>query len=381
VTCEAGENLNQESSVRKTTAAALLFFAILSLVLTYPLALHLGDAVEDRQDALLNVWITAWDGHQLLTDPLHLFDANIFYPYPRTLAYSELLLGNALLSLPVTTVTGNPVLGYNVALLLSFILSGFGTYLLVRKLTRSSGAGLVAGTIFAFSSYRMTNLAQAQLLTTHWIPFTLLAFYQLIRKPRRRYVAAFVLFFSLQALSSFYYGILLALAAVGFVIWEFGMRWNDIRKLSVVLHLLLAACLLLLVFLPFALPYFEVQRELGFERALFGQPAAVPHGAAGQRGPRSVVAQRRYAHGRRLSGRCPFPRPRRPGAGRMGIGPGQRPHPMVLPPLAASFFPPVPRPSTLSRSRRTRWFERDPALRLAIRRGARLQGIARASAV
>ena len=75
--------------MRKATAAALLLFVVLSLVLTYPLPFHLADAVEDRQDALLNVWITAWDGHQLLSDPLHLFDANIFHPYPRTLAYSE----------------------------------------------------------------------------------------------------------------------------------------------------------------------------------------------------------------------------------------------------------------------------------------------------
>ena len=72
-----------------------------------PLALHLADAVEDPQDALLNVWITAWDGHQLLSDPSHLFDANIFYSYPRTLAYSELLLGNALLD--TTAAFANPI--------------------------------------------------------------------------------------------------------------------------------------------------------------------------------------------------------------------------------------------------------------------------------
>ena len=113
--------------MRRATTAALLLFVVLSLVLTYPLALHMADAVEDRQDALLNVWITAWDGHQLLNDPLDLFDANIFHSYPRTLAYSELLLGNGLLALAITAATGNPVLGYNVALLLSFVLSGFGT--------------------------------------------------------------------------------------------------------------------------------------------------------------------------------------------------------------------------------------------------------------
>ena len=262
--------------VRRTTAVVLLF-VVLSLVLTYPLALHMADAVEDRQDALLNVWITAWDGHQLLNDPLALFDANIFYPYPRTLAYSELLLGNGLLAVPVTAATGNPVLGYNLALLLSFVLSGLGMYLLVLRLTRSSGAGLVAGAIFAFSAYRMTNLAQAQLLTTQWLPFALLALLQLMRRPRPRHVATFVLFFCIQALSSFYYAILLAMAVAGLVVWRFAVwAWLRVRGRAqagaplrlVALHLLVAAVLCALIVLPFALPYFQVQRELGFERSL-----------------------------------------------------------------------------------------------------------------
>ncbi len=263
--------------MRRATAAALLLFVVLSLVLTYPLALHLADAVEDRQDALLNVWITAWDGHQLLNDPLDLFDANIFFSYPRTLAYSELLLGNGLLALPVTAVTGNPVLAYNVALLLSFLLSGLGTYLLVLSLTRSPGAGLVAGVIFTFSAYRMTNLAQAQLLATQWMPFALLALLQLMRRPRARHVVTFVLFFCLQALSSFYYGILLAMAVAGFVAWRF-VVWIWLRAREgtgggrrlrrVVLYLLVAAVLCVLIMLPFSLPYFQVQRDLGFERSL-----------------------------------------------------------------------------------------------------------------
>jgi hypothetical protein len=263
--------------VRRSTAAALSLFVLLSLVLTYPLVLHMADAVEDRQDALLNVWITAWDGHQLLSNPLDLFDANIFYPYPRTLAYSELLLGNGLLALPVTAATGNPVLGYNVALLLSFVLSGLGMYLLVQRLTRSPGAGLVAGTIFAFSAYRMTNLAQAQLLTTQWMPFALLALHQMVRRPRPRYVAAFVLFFCLQSLSSFYYAILLAMAVAGLVLWEVavwvslrarGQQYGSAPVRKVALYVLVAAVLCVLIVLPFALPYFQVQSELGFERSL-----------------------------------------------------------------------------------------------------------------
>jgi len=253
-----------------------VLFALLSLALTWPLGRDLGGSVEDRQDALLNVWITAWDGHQLLNDPLRLFDANIFHPHERTLAYSEILLGNGLLALPAIAVTGNPILGYNLALLLSFFLTALGTYLLVLKLTRSAGAGLVAGTILAFCSYRMTNLAQAQLLTTQWLPLTLLALHALLRRPRPHYVALFTLFYCLQTLSSFYYGILLALAVLLFVVVVFvaGIgRWARGRPAAakpgrVALALAITALCCFLVILPFALPYFRVQGELGFERSL-----------------------------------------------------------------------------------------------------------------
>ncbi len=256
----------------KTTLTVVLLFLILSLLLTYPLPLHLGGAVEDRQDALLNVWIVAWDAHQLLADPLHLFDANIFYPQPRTLAYSELLLGNALLALPLTAASGNPVLGYNLALLLSFFLSALGAYLLVARLTGSPGAGLVAGVAFAFSSYRLTNLAQAQLLSTQWLPLALLALHNLLRRPQARSVAIFCLFFCLQALSSFYYAMILALAVVVLCLVDLGQRLVARQPgrayRPVLLHLALAAGLCLVVIVPFALPYFQVQRELGFERSL-----------------------------------------------------------------------------------------------------------------
>jgi hypothetical protein len=123
----------------------------------------------------------------------------------------------------------------------------------------------------------MTNLAQAQLLTTQWMPFALLALLQLMRRSRARRVVTFVLFFCLQALSSFYYAILLAMAAAGLVVWQFAvwiwLRARDgagdgVRLRRVMLYLLVAAVLCVLIVVPFALPYFQVQRDLGFERSL-----------------------------------------------------------------------------------------------------------------
>ncbi len=105
---------------------SLLTFGALTLAFTHPLILHAGVAVEDWHDALLNVWIMAWDAHQLTVAPLHLFNANIFYPNPQALAFSEILLSQALVGMPITLATGNPVLAYNLVLLSTFCFSGLG---------------------------------------------------------------------------------------------------------------------------------------------------------------------------------------------------------------------------------------------------------------
>ena len=209
-------------------AASLVLFSLLSALFTYPLVLHLADAVEDGQDALLNVWILAWDGHALLSDPRRLFDANIFYPFSRTLAYSEINLSQALLALPATLISGNPVLGYNLALLLTFVLSGWGMYLLARRLTGSPWAGAGAGIVFAFNAYKLSNLAQIQLLSLHWLPFALLFLDRLLRPtgsaPPRSLraswgdILATAIFLALQALASFYYALFAALALGLFIV-------------------------------------------------------------------------------------------------------------------------------------------------------------------
>ncbi len=58
-------------------------------------------------DPALVAWIMSWDVHALLTHPLHLFDAPIFWPRTLTLAYSDLLLPAAPLFGLLHAVTGS----------------------------------------------------------------------------------------------------------------------------------------------------------------------------------------------------------------------------------------------------------------------------------
>ena len=140
----------------------------------------------DAPDYVLHEWIMAWVAHQIVTDPLRLFDANIFAPRPDTLAYSEHLFGITLLAGPMYLMTGNLVLAYNFAMFSSFVLSGLGMYLLARDLAGDKWAALIAGTIFLAAPYRFGHLLQLQLLTLQWFPLAFWSLNRFLRDGRPR---------------------------------------------------------------------------------------------------------------------------------------------------------------------------------------------------
>src|SRR5512145_1531029 len=114
----------------RVDAAAWAYFLLASLFFTWPLLPRMARALSSSPDSLLNAWALSWSFHILPRDPLSLFDANIFFPRPETLAYSEHLFGITLVTWPVYAATKNLALTYNTAVFLSFLLSGIGMYLL-----------------------------------------------------------------------------------------------------------------------------------------------------------------------------------------------------------------------------------------------------------
>ena len=148
---------------------------ILALIMSWPLVLDLaGSGVTDRPDGRLNVWILAWDAHALLHAPARLFQAPIFHPLPDALAFSENLILPAILAAPATLL-GGPVLGYNLMLLLSAVVSGLGVQMLVRRASGDRLAAFVAGAFFAVGSHRWIRMAHLHAEVTLFLPFALLA--------------------------------------------------------------------------------------------------------------------------------------------------------------------------------------------------------------
>jgi hypothetical protein len=174
------------------------------LLLLRPFAWQAATHATDLCDSLLTTWILSWDLHALATAPLHLFDANIFYPALRTLALSEHMLGNVPLFAAVALATDNPLLANNVVLLGSFVSAGLATAWLVRSYTGRTGPSLLAGFLFAFAPARLAHLTHLQLLSLQFLPLALCCGEAYLRRGTRRAWLGFTAFTLWQLLVSYY---------------------------------------------------------------------------------------------------------------------------------------------------------------------------------
>ena len=163
-------------------------------------------SVPDFGDPLFSMWRLGWIAHQLPHEPSHLFEANIYYPAARTLAYSDAMLVPGLIAAPALWA-GVPVLFvYTTLLLATFVAAGLAMFALARAVTQHLGAAIVAALVFAFDPFRFSHYSHLELQFTCWMPLALLALFRTLSSGRLRDGAATGLFVSLQALSSLYYG-------------------------------------------------------------------------------------------------------------------------------------------------------------------------------
>ena len=158
----------------RTFVIVAFAFSVLTLAFTYPLVLAPGTANRfDSPDALLNAWILDWVLYQLPRDPLHLFNANIFFPELGSLAYSENLVTAAVLVAPIRLISDNPILLYNIALTLAFVTTALSAFLLARDVTGDDRAAGLAGVLFAFGPYHWAHIPHLQLQLAFGIPLTI----------------------------------------------------------------------------------------------------------------------------------------------------------------------------------------------------------------
>jgi hypothetical protein len=251
-------------------AAVLSCFCALSVLLFLPLSLHpasrtLGWGPDER----LFLWTLGWDVHALLHQPLRPFDANIFFPERHTLAYSENLLGSALLGAPVLLATGNLVLTANLVVLAAYALSGAGAYFLARRIGLGTGGAAIAGVVYAFAPPHFFRYAQLHLATVQWMPFALGFLHAYAGERRRRDLLAACAFFTLQTATSGHAGLFLGLAGLGLLAY-LALRGRLPPPSRLARDVGLAGGVVLGASGALLWPYHQVRRDVGLRRDVGG---------------------------------------------------------------------------------------------------------------
>jgi len=240
---------------------ALLLFAGLSIVHTWPLASAPATlSRNDSPDTVLNEWILAWDAHQAVHDPAHFFDANIFYPDRHTLAYSEYLIGPAIMGAPLLWLGASPVLVYNLLLLAGLTLMAWATWCVITRWTGDWLAGLVAGSIVGFNAHTLTRMPHLQALHFEFFLVALVAFDLILSGDRRRAPLLLAIAFALQGLTSYYALVMQTIALVVALAVRLASEGSpaptDRRR--VFAQLAIAAGIALVLMLPFLLMYHQL---------------------------------------------------------------------------------------------------------------------------
>jgi hypothetical protein len=242
-------------------------FVLLSVLHTWPLATNpAGLSRNENGDTVLNEWALAWVAHQTFVDPVHLFEANIFYPSHLTLAFSEHMFPVAMMGAPLFWIGASPVLVYNLLLIAGFALSGWSLTVVMHRWTGDWLAGILAGSVFAFNTHTLTRLPHLQALHLEFLPPMLLALDTLLRAPdpRIRHGLMLAMWFLLASLTS-NYQLVFALVMLGAAIAVRPEAWVS---RGVLLALAVAGVLSAVVMFPFLWPYYRVQQLYGLVRSL-----------------------------------------------------------------------------------------------------------------
>jgi hypothetical protein len=267
--------------------AVLLGYILLSILITWPLALHITTALPgEGTDSWQYLWNFWWFDQALFHGQPLYFTTAQYYPTGTSLLFHTLSPLNSLIGLPARAL-GGYLAAYNLIVLLSTVLSGYGTFLLALEVLRprepdpgaqaqesnsrvthhaSFLAAFVAGTVFALAPYRSVHLlGHLSLVSTETLPFFALFAWRTVRRPGWKPALGMALTWLAAMLIDWYYPLYMGLLAVFFLAWALGetllkrRTWQEWSRAA----LTLAAAFLLatMVLSPLLVPMLRQSRQ------------------------------------------------------------------------------------------------------------------------
>lgn len=247
-------------SHRRAIVIALLCYTALTLIVTFPLVLHLTSVVpSDLGDPLMSTSILWWNAHVLpLTE--RWWNGFAFAPARGMLAFSDHRLGVSLIATPLQWLGARPLTAYNVVFLVTFPLCALAAHALGYTLTRRHDAAAICGLSYGFNPFRVSHLPHLELLAAFAMPVALVALHIFLRERRAKWIVLFFVALVVQGLCATYY-LLFFFVLVGLWILWFARDWRTLAATA-------AACAASVAALaPIVLGYRRIHAFHGFVRS------------------------------------------------------------------------------------------------------------------
>lgn len=199
----AGGTLLVHAGPIRFRGSTLLGFLLVTLGMTSPLPLHLTRMMltaSTGDDAFIGAWNLWWTRTAFAQGVNPFFCRWLLYPEGTSLALHTYNISHGVITLPLQwllsmimpgTRTGVASLDplfvvYNLVILGSFTACGYFTYRLALLVTRHRTAAILAGLLFAYSSYRFANTVRLSVLGAEFLVLALWAWVAFLRRPRPR---------------------------------------------------------------------------------------------------------------------------------------------------------------------------------------------------
>jgi len=252
-------------SNKKTPFFILALFFGISLIMTMPLVNNIT-TYTGSGDSFLGMWYLWWT-------PYSIFELNqnpyytdyVYYPsYSDLSTAADILPIQGILLYPITSI--NPILSYNIFLLVGFALSGLTAYLLAFRFTKNIFASFIAGFIFAFAPVHLAHApGHFHLQYIAWVPLFILFLFELKDKPSLKSSTLFAIPLILTIYTADVQIVaFLILFLVFFLVYFIINKRQQILNRKFISYLLLGLVISLVFVLPATYPIIESVKDGNF---------------------------------------------------------------------------------------------------------------------
>ncbi len=243
-----------------------LAYCALAIVMTWPFARHMRTYIDDPVDPSLVAWILHWNFHVMAHGLwTQYFNPPIFYPYQQTLLFSETFLTQSIIGLPFYAVTKDLLITYNALVLSSFIFSAYSAFLLINYYTKRKIASFFGGFIYGFALFRFGHIGHLQILSTYFIPLSILFFEKLLENPNKKNVLLFSICFILLSHASLYQMVFTSITLLLIALYRY-LKNRGLLTKNLVIHLIASGAIVFLGIIPTYYGYYRFSKEYNVQR-------------------------------------------------------------------------------------------------------------------